>query len=474
MNSLKNLKDYSLRFFVNVELQLVYFLNIYIYLIVRKILIVKLIFTFTFGSFAQWINIPNPPNPLQPSFGTPIYMVFPQQILPLKNGKILYSGSIKMTPSGSASSNVYYGDDYGNLVTAFNSTTPGGYSSSFYYASSFNDSVIGLNGYLLFNSNQVVYTVNGFNTTYNIGGGGHKILSHYLTSKYLYYLYNNNTSLDTVILKRFKIGDVNAELNLLISDISKSRFINDKMEFINDSVGFILYRHKNNEDKSVLISTNNKGSNWSELYVDSVNQITSFSFPTSNIGYISKKNGSVFKTFNGGLSWTQINSPTNSFLSVVKFKNDTIGYIGSSNCFLSKSIDGGNTWVQESTLCNDTIIKVFDFDNGSYFTTENNSGGIYKKGPKVISLNESNLLSTEVSVYPNPTNEILKIKFLDGFFENVNVKLIDLVGNVYYEKTSSPNFISELNVSQLVSGIYIIQFKSDKRFLSKKVIIKKD
>jgi len=67
------------------------------------------------------------------------------------------------------------------------------------------------------------------------------------------------------------------------------------MQFINDSTGILNLTRKEDLTKTVLLKTMDYGSNWSEIYLESTDSITSFSFPNINTGYISKKMAQFIK-----------------------------------------------------------------------------------------------------------------------------------------------------------------------------------
>ncbi|MCH7525497.1 MAG: T9SS type A sorting domain-containing protein, partial [Bacteroidetes bacterium] len=89
--------------------------------------------------------------------------------------------------------------------------------------------------------------------------------------------------------------------------------------------------------------------------------------------------------------------------------------------------------------------------------------GVYEFG-STLGINEVNLLS-ELSIYPNPTKNILNIK-MRGNLESVVV--YNLQGQKILESTST-----QINVSNLSSGFYILKVKNDLGSIVTKRFIKK-
>jgi hypothetical protein len=90
--------------------------------------------------------------------------------------------------------------------------------------------------------------------------------------------------------------------------------------------------------------------------------------------------------------------------------------------------------------------------------------------------NVNNDLSTasKIMIFPNPTNEIatLAIKGLEK--SNIDVKIVNLLGEIVYEESiiiSSPIYFSQINISDLNSGIYSIIFSGKSLNFSKKIQI---
>lgn len=73
--------------------------------------------------------------------------------------------------------------------------------------------------------------------------------------------------------------------------------------------------------------------------------------------------------------------------------------------------------------------------------------------------NIRDVITPELFIYPNPTNDILKIEFGNTHLKNAHVKIIDLFGKVIYDApVSTPNLTLHLN--DYSRGIYVVHFSN--------------
>jgi hypothetical protein len=82
--------------------------------------------------------------------------------------------------------------------------------------------------------------------------------------------------------------------------------------------------------------------------------------------------------------------------------------------------------------------------------------------------NESFLLN-EISIYPNPTNEILNINYGTSNIDIKSIEIHDLLGKLVYQTKSKTELI---NVSSLNSGIYLITISTESNEKMVKKLIK--
>ena len=80
-------------------------------------------------------------------------------------------------------------------------------------------------------------------------------------------------------------------------------------------------------------------------------------------------------------------------------------------------------------------------------------------------LNSLHEFSNKIEMYPNPTSDFLSIVTT----ENTLIEIINSSGTIVQNHSLSGN--SEIDISSLDKGLYIIRFKSDSGWFSKKIVI---
>jgi Zn-dependent metalloprotease/chitodextrinase len=123
------------------------------------------------------------------------------------------------------------------------------------------------------------------------------------------------------------------------------------------------------------------------------------------------------------------------------------------------------------------------YGNGSFSLTEDASGTVLASGGSftsvsttnfcvggasiygVVNLDDTDELIKEVIIYPNPTNNFLKVSLRDKKMKTFSI--INLMGQTVLKDKISDKII---NVSNLKNGVYLIKFNSDKKQIIRKFI----
>ena len=110
-------------------------------------------------------------------------------------------------------------------------------------------------------------------------------------------------------------------------------------------------------------------------------------------------------------------------------------------------------------------------DGFGYSVSLNSDGSIVASGPKHIrvyknnALNISELKEAGISIYPNPSTGVFNIKNA----KNYEITITDITGKVIYHHTAA-TVNEQIYLQQ--SGVYIINFKSQTKNFSSKIIVK--
>jgi|WetSurMetagenome_2_1015567.scaffolds.fasta_scaffold00109_3 photosystem II stability/assembly factor-like uncharacterized protein len=135
----------------------------------------------------------------------------------------------------------------------------------------------------------------------------------------------------------------------------------------------------------------------------------------------------------------------------------------------------GIKWVKQKSPTK-TILNGSVISRTTYFAV-GDSGTIisWNKFQDEI-LPERNASSLEIQVYPNPSDEILNyILPIEGAFKPEIISILDILGQVVFQKNlepGEPGTISQINISSLDKGIYLLIAKTaDGKKVSGKFII---
>ncbi len=243
--------------------------------------------------------------------------------------------------------------------------------------------------------------------------------------------------------------------------------------FINDTIGFAC-------SSNIIIKTIDGGSNWNATNINA-GFLDKVFFSNDSVGYCKTRGGAnvgsveVYKTIDQGGNWNLISSISTGMLHLSMFFPDiNTGYIVGQFSVL-KTIDGALGWSNEQAESPgwdnffDDVMDVFFLNKdtgfivgyGQFYRTV--TGGYNPTLAMDDSPNELNL-----SVYPNPANTVLNVRFEKSL--SYNLTLFSLDGRmVMNEKSNSEHHV--LNIASLDKGIYLLKVSDNNRSKIVKVVI---
>ena len=196
----------------------------------------------------------------------------------------------------------------------------------------------------------------------------------------------------------------------------------------------------------------------------------------------------VWRSYDFGATWANCSGdfpgiPANTI--AINPNNHDHLYVG-TDLGVYMSIDRGVTW----TSYNDNLPNVHVLDLHYYAADSSLRAGTHGRGiwktpaadPSLVSTQEHFAVETIISVYPNPTKENATISYSTKQFGNVNVKVLDQLGQqvteLYDGEQSQGNHSliwngKNSNGQQVPAGIYFIRIISGNTATTAKVIIAK-
>lgn len=82
--------------------------------------------------------------------------------------------------------------------------------------------------------------------------------------------------------------------------------------------------------------------------------------------------------------------------------------------------------------------------------------------------------NVDFNVYPNPVDQDMQIKLSDSYNNDINVKIVDILGKVVSSvKVPAGSIYTSISTTELVEGIYFVNFSAnDKVLLTKKIVVR--
>lgn len=216
-------------------------------------------------------------------------------------------------------------------------------------------------------------------------------------------------------------------------------------------------------DLGRLFKSTDKGLTWTAHQSESVDfQFDNFTFSDTNKGLLTIYGLPIklYNTLDGGETWNPV--------TTTGMSNTDIAYIPETSTVVagdwknpkgsSYSLDDGENWIPIDGVPHGTLKFLnssFGFSGG--FNTDATTGGIFKftgiplKAPSFD-------VKKQISAYPNPTNEILKLDSETSLIKEASV--FDLLGRQVYNSKFNANKVT-LDLKSLQTGTYILKVTSD-------------
>ena len=183
-------------------------------------------------------------------------------------------------------------------------------------------------------------------------------------------------------------------------------------------------------------------------------------------------NGHVFKSTDYGANWNDISSnlpdiPVNDILK------DSYGnlFLGTDIGVLA-SLDEGVNWQplginMPSVVVNDMYIH--EATEYLYVATYGRSSYKLNIADDILGT-ESNLIASEVKLYPNPASEYVMISVTENI-NKASVILYDALGRKVMLQEMDNSNSARMNLEGITKGIYYVSISEGKNSITKKLII---
>jgi photosystem II stability/assembly factor-like uncharacterized protein len=196
-------------------------------------------------------------------------------------------------------------------------------------------------------------------------------------------------------------------------------------------------------------------------------QISTFRFPGSGIGYMVTTGGKIFKTFNSGNTWNlSANFPTYSW-NAVDAGDSLVIAVGDSG-FIAASLDSGNTFTVYSSGSNNDFYGARYNTGRGYVVGSNGTGLAFSLTDSTLGLKSiARMESCANCIYPNPVINLAKIANPFGQ-ASCTMLLYDMRGREMIRKDLS-EINENISLDTLPAGQYLAIFYKGKAVYSQQI-----
>lgn len=270
-----------------------------------------------------------------------------------------------------------------------------------------------------------------------VGGG---FWGAVLLSQQIGFIGGENSIFQPLVGKTFD-GGVNWDFTAFYLNNNEGRLTG--IEFTDAFIGYASARVW--DGRGTIAKTTDGGINWNTIFFNNV--LNAIDFPISNaslVGYTSGDSGKIYKTYDAGINWNEQISGTDYRLNKIYFLDLDVGYIAGDNGTILKTTTGG----EPVTSYEEQINNSTDFYSFKLFQN-----------------------------YPNPFNPGTTINYQVAEKSFVTLKIYNILGDeittLVNKVLSKGRYECKFDASNLSSGIYFYQLKSNNKILTGKMVILK-
>lgn len=147
--------------------------------------------------------------------------------------------------------------------------------------------------------------------------------------------------------------------------------------------------------------------------------------------------------------------------------NIDVHYTSSPICAGAISYPVFNTNLRRIPPGTYTIVANAYLDN-NYINSATDPNSLVVAPCTVTSLEENSI--SNFTIYPNPANNFINLELPEGYRSSLNYRILDLKGSELMSGITNKS--SNIDVSNLASGVYFVKIEDSKSISIKKLIIK--
>jgi hypothetical protein len=226
---------------------------------------------------------------------------------------------------------------------------------------------------------------------------------------------------------------------------------------------------------SILLDNNLKlqNNNWNTIPSPINVNLNCVNFKDSLTGYIVGDFGFILKTIDAGITWNVVLSGADVNFSSIHCFADSIWAIANSGIIYT-SKNNGLSWNRLSIGVNDDLYSITYMNNKGFIVGKNGLLRTFNQPDFVQIVDYLNDKKDEliVNCFPNPTSDIVNLSF-NKSLSSISINITDIQGKLVYDKTINNiinNGQTQIDLSKLQDGIYLISVGTDAHYQTFKII----
>ncbi len=228
-------------------------------------------------------------------------------------------------------------------------------------------------------------------------------------------------------------------------------------------------------DNTYIFSSSNSGLNWDVFGDGFYGSLNGIHFLDSNKGMIAGGTfaqgynySEIYYTNNGGSSWSLWIQDGN-WLNSVFLMSQNIAYSVGDNGEVFKTIDGGVNWNSQISGTSESLNSICFTDSGIGYIV-GDAGIILKTKIEEVNIDELNHDQPSIHIYPNPIGIDSYLSIVGG--DLIEFSIISTNGQLVKSGEFDKQGSFSIDIDNLISGLYILQLKTDNRLFSRKLVVK--
>jgi len=228
------------------------------------------------------------------------------------------------------------------------------------------------------------------------------------------------------------------------------------IHFVNEYTGWIIdYAAKS------IMKTESGGNSWSYRYLGSPDyyQPRNIQFVNENTGYVTTKEGIIYKTTNSGNTWVEQYDMGSGLFLDIYFISEEEGWYKNFRR-INHTVDGGLSWSNDQTFGSANIGDIFFLNSNQGWL----SGGcsLIAKYKTTVNISEPEKKDDPVHLFPNPATDRISVGLTDNKDKIKEIELFSINGLRILNLSHSISSNScDINISELPAGNYIVKLKTE-------------